>query len=172
MEKNRASAYPKDRAGYGIRGGKEPGWFQWWMLPVFVSILTWLLFHHVLFIGFVPTESMEPTLKKGSCLLAERSGRDYGKGDIIVFWKKGSIHVKRIFAAGGDQVNLFRLKCISQEETKEARVMEESIVTVPKDCFFVLGDNREHSIDSRYWKDRFVKREDVIGKVLFCRKDG
>ena len=38
-------------------------------------------------------------------------------------------------------------------------------ITVPKDCYFFLGDNRHQSIDSRYFG--FVKKEDLIGTVMF-----
>ena len=166
MGKNKLSGYPENRIGYGANERRKPGWFGWWIIPVLFSILAWLLFHYVLFIGFVPTESMEPTLKKGSCLLAERIGRDYGKGDIIIFRKEEKIYVKRIFAAGGDVVEMSGLKCISKKEAKKGKASEEGMVVVPRDCFFVLGDNRENSFDSRYWNERFVKREDVIGKVI------
>lgn len=40
-------------------------------------------------------------------------------------------------------------------------------ITVPKDCYFVMGDNRQQSIDSRFWLHPFVKKDEIIGKVLF-----
>lgn len=36
---------------------------------------------------------------------------------------------------------------------------------VPEDCYFMMGDNRNNSWDSRYWNNAFVKKEDIVGKV-------
>ena len=135
------------------------------LIPLFVAASAWFLFHQVFFIGYVPTGSMEPALKKGSCLLAEKVGKDYGKGDVIVFRKGGMLLVKRICAAGGETVDVHKTGAASGKNG-------DGRITVPKDCFFVMGDSRENSWDSRYWEEPFVKREDVIGKVIFCRKGG
>ena len=147
-------------------GKDRKGWRSGWrMLPVLACVLAWVLFQRALFIGFVPTGSMEPALKKGSFLLAEKWSGDYGKGDVIVFRKDGRLLVKRICAAGGELVDVQKTGAVSGRNG-------DGGITVPMGCFFVMGDNRENSRDSRYWKEPFVKREDVIGKVIFCRSAG
>lgn len=67
---------------------------------VFVGIL--ILFQTVFFIGYVPTASMEPTLKENSIVFGSRIFGDLSVGDIIVFKHDGRTMVKRIAAVGGE----------------------------------------------------------------------
>lgn len=69
--------------------------------------------------------------------------------DIIIFRRNGSYLVKRIAACPGDTI-----------------VHQNTIMTVPENSYYVLGDNAEYSDDSRYWEDPFVSHEDVIAKLL------
>lgn len=137
-------------------------WFRWWMVPVITSIFLWFLFQFVLLIGYVPSESMEPTLKKGNYLLAVRIYASLKTGDIIIFQRNGELLVKRIAAVGGDKVDLRRLP-YAQDWTVPKQ--DEEVVAVPEGCFFVLGDNAENSYDSRYWEEMFVKEADVVARV-------
>ena len=137
-------------------------WFQWWMIPVIMSIALWFLFRFVLLIGYVPTESMEPVLKKGSYLVATRIYSSLESGDVIVFRRDGGLLVKRIAAVGGDKVDLGRL---SYDSDWAIPKRDEEVFVVPEGCFFVLGDNTEKSFDSRYWEEMFVKESDVVAKM-------
>lgn len=122
---------------------------RWCLIPFFVFLMIVLLFRFVLFIGFVPSESMEPTLKAGSLLLASRCFSDIHVGDIVVFHHHGELLVKRVAAIGGMTVWL------NGEE-----------IIVPSEKLVVLGDNSENSFDSRYWEDPYVDECDVIAKVV------
>ena len=118
------------------------------LIPVFVAALTVVLMKTVFFIGYVPTSSMEPTLKKESIIFGVRVFDDLKTGDIIVFTKDGNVLVKRIAAVAGETITI-----------------EGVSYTVPENSFFVLGDNRECSIDSRYWTDPFVKEKEIIAYI-------
>ena len=122
---------------------------KWLILPVIVFGLTFCLFRFVLIIGYVPSASMEPTLKEKSYILGVRIHGDLKVGDIIIFEHEGSTMVKRIAAVGG--------------ETIEA---DGKIYTVPKGRLFVLGDNKQNSFDSRHWEEPFVDEANVIAKVI------
>lgn len=112
-------------------------------------IITFILLRCVFLIGYVPTASMEPTLKKDSYIVGFRLYSELEAGDIIIFRHNGKLLVKRIAAVEGDAV-----------------IINENSVTVSKGSYYVLGDNTDNSYDSRYWEDPFVKREDIVAKVL------
>ena len=71
-------------------------------------------------------------------------------GDIIIFQHDGKLLVKRIAAVEGDVVERNGIQ-----------------ITVPEDCYYVLGDNTENSYDSRYWENLFVNKEDIVAKTIF-----
>ena len=119
------------------------------IIPIIVTLIVVLLFHYIFMFGYVPTASMEPTLETGSLILGLRLFGELETGDIIIFRHDNSYLVKRIAACEGDTL-----------------VHQTAIVTVPENCFYVLGDNVENSHDSRYWDNPFVSYEDVIAKLL------
>ena len=80
--------------------------FRWAILPILLCCSVWLLFHTVLFVGIVPSSSMEPTIPEGNIILGTRVVGSLGRGDIIVFRHEGETLVKRIVAVGGDTVSL------------------------------------------------------------------
>ena len=134
-----------------------------WRVPILVTVLAFVLTRCVLFLGYVPTESMEPTLEAGSYILGSRLFRELETGDIIVFHHDNQLLVKRIEACPGEKVDLRELRYMKDTVIP---VWEKPVLTVPENCYYVLGDNVDHSFDSRYWDDPFVKREDIVA-VLF-----
>ena len=137
---------------------------HWAVLPVLLCFGVWLLFRTVLFAGIVPSSSMEPTIPAGSVIFGSRLFGELKRNDIIVFRHEGKTLVKRIAAVGGDTVFLNDRDgsfTVNQEKPDATRVL-----TVPGSCFFVVGDNRKESLDSRNWKEMFVKTEKVIATLV------
>ena len=136
-----------------------------WGTPIALTLFAFVLFRAILFVGYVPTSSMEPTLEAGSYIMGTRISKDLNNGDIVVFHHDGQLLVKRIAACPGDEIDL---REIAYMKTIAIPVWEDPIITVPENCYFMLGDNVENSIDSRYWTDPFIQSSDIVAK-LFIR---
>lgn len=121
---------------------------RWLLIPILLSILLLILMKTVFFLGYVPTESMEPALKKDSFILGTRLYGELNDGDVIIFEHDGRLLVKRIAASEGETV------------TRNGITM-----VVPENCYYVRGDNAEHSYDSRFWPDPFVNEDSIRAKV-------
>lgn len=162
-------------------------------VPTFVAIGSAFLLFQVLFgLVNVPTTSMANTIPANSLSFMIRSRlllSGLQRGDIIVFQptalntdtgkaEDSTIPlVKRIVGMPGDTIEIkagiVYINGVVYDEEWLAETPEELDFgphNVPEDSFFVLGDNRNHSIDSRYWKDPFVSAESVIGKIVYTFK--
>lgn len=132
-------------------------------VPILLTLLSLLIFRMVLFIGYVPSASMEPTLQAGSFIIGSRFIGDPGKGDIIVFYHDGKLLVKRIAACPGEIVDRSELSYMTSVPIP---AWDDPELVIPEGCYFVLGDNSQDSFDSRYWDDPFVRTCDIVACVF------
>ncbi len=127
----------------------------------------------------VPSGSMENTIIINDRVVAFRLSYLFGdpkRGDIIVFPfpdDENVDYIKRIIGLPGDKIEgKDGFVYINDEPLTEAYVTEMlnedfGPYEVPKDCYFMMGDNRNVSEDSRYWENHFVERDKIKGKALF-----
>jgi signal peptidase I len=135
----------------------------------------------------VPSTSMERTIQKGDRIVADSwyyRARAPERDDVIIFKRNGTFFVKRVIAAGGDTVEgsdgFLRLNGQRLDESFvehqsspiDARSNTFGPVTVPRDKFFVMGDNRDMSLDSRYPEFGLVDRGSIVGKTLYVFASG
>lgn len=153
------------------------------VLKMLASVAVVLLFFtFVLNISSVSGASMEPGLSDGDRVVINRMARNFEKGDIIVFRTDGgSKLVKRIVATDGDVVNITSDKgfLVNGSMPEENYIYSETAVTdirvsypviIDEDEYFVLGDNRMNSKDSRNADVGILKKEDIVGKVIFSMR--
>lgn len=130
------------------------------------------LMQHV-WIGQVQGASMRPTYQDGQFILLLR-GKEYNRGDVVgVEYSAGeekTILLKRIIAIGGDVVSCkygqlyVNGQKISESDHTVGKTSDIPAQTVPDGSVYLLGDNREHSMDSRNFG--CMSCEDIIGKVV------
>ena len=161
-----------------------------WVQALVCSVLTVVLVFTfgIRLIG-VDGHSMVPTLQDGDRLLVTTSllSGDYEYGDIVII-QKGSFAggepiVKRVIATGGQTVDIdFETGAVYVDGTlleedyiNELTFVEEGTefpLTVPEGSIFVMGDNRNHSSDSRDSRLGTVDTRCVLGKAVFLAFPG
>ena len=138
-----------------------------WLIPLIVTLIIFLLMRFVFLFGYVPSASMDPTLERDSFILGVRIFSEIKKGDIVIFEHGGRLLVKRVAALPGESVDL---SAITYMSTLEIPIRDTDVLIVPEDCYYLLGDNTQDSIDSRYWDDPFVNREQIVAKMIYPAK--
>ena len=126
---------------------------QKWAAPLVCGLLLFLCMSFLLFIGYVPSASMEPAIPAGSYVVGTRLHGELQRGDIVAFRLEGQILVKRIAAVSGDIVDI-----------------DETIsLEVPAGYFHMLGDNPAASLDSRHWDSPFIHESTILARLFIPR---
>lgn len=127
----------------------------------------------------IQSNSMEPTLMTGDTVFFNKLAyvrHDVSRGDIIAFWseEQSALFAKRVIGLPGDDISFMdgyvRINGIFADESDYiVEDVETNCIksfTVPEGCYFVLGDNRENSYDSRFFSNPYIKKENIKGKYL------
>lgn len=152
-----------------------------WVLTIALAILAARVINkYVIIKAEVPTGSMEHTIEVNDCILGFQLSylfKDPERGDIVIFPYPDNpevIYVKRVIGLPGETVEIkdgyVYIDGVPIEEPylKEAMTGEYGPYVVPADSYFMLGDNRNSSQDSRRWSNTYLSEDDIMAKVL-CR---
>ncbi len=174
-----------------------------WGKVILAALVTAILLNSFVIVNAnVPTGSMESTILPGDRLIGFRLSYLFDepqRGDIIIFKypvDPEEIYIKRVIALPGETIEIRDAKvyidgsetAIEEPYLKEHWIVENHGLTleVPEGCYFVMGDNRNNSLDGRYWAGEavmnglasnveeaiekeycFVNEDAILGKAIF-----
>lgn len=120
--------------------------------------------------------SMTPTLQDGEIIFSLKTS-DFEPGDIVAFYYNNKILVKRVICGPGDWIDIDEdgTVYVNEVELDEPYLVEKAFgdcnislpYQVPDERFFVMGDHRSTSVDSRNTSVGCVAQEQIVGKIIF-----
>ncbi len=136
-----------------------------------------------LFVGYiarlftVPTGSMAPMVNAGDLIVANTLAymmEEPQRGDVIVFKGDDKKLLKRIIGLPNDTISFADGKVVINGEVLEEDYIPKDVFTfspktfvVPEGHYFVLGDSRYNSVDSRYFEQPYIESSRIIAKVNY-----
>lgn len=152
--------------------------YEWSKMILCAFAVAFWLKNNVVACALVPTGSMESTVMTGSRIVINRLAYLNflpQRGDIVSFYYPDdgkTLFIKRVMGLPGEEIKGIDGRIyINGEEIEDFTTNEFSEdfgpYEVPEECYFMMGDNRSNSWDSRYWKNKFVNIDDIIGKAAF-----
>ena len=177
-----------------VRGQNLLEWYEALISAALVLVLIFSFFFRII---QVDGSSMVPTLVNGDKLIVWGAGYTPQRGDVVIvdsYTSYGKPLVKRVIAKGGDTISIdydsgvvmvngevsidyaTGTVAVNGEVLQEDYIAEPTYLgydvqfpyTVPEGTVFVMGDNRNQSLDSRSTYVGCIDERDILGKVLVC----
>ncbi len=162
---------------------KNSIWKELWeyiKMIIFVIVVVLIVNNVLLINARVPSESMEKTIMTGDRFFGNRLAylfNDPERFDIVVFKypdDESQLFVKRVIGLPGETVEIREGKVyingsdtpLDDSFTPETPMGNYGPYVVPEGSYFMLGDNRNHSGDSRFWKQPYVEKDKIVGKAI------
>lgn len=121
--------------------------------------------------------SMSPTLEEGDVVVSVKASR-FAQGDIVAFYYGNKLLVKRYIAGPGQWVDMDENGNITVDNVSlyepyvDVPSNGNADITfpyqVPEDKYFLVGDHRSVSVDSRHSVVGSISKENIVGKIVFC----
>ena len=154
---------------------------SWIKVVVIAVVAAFIINRFIIIHATVPTGSMMDTIPEKSRIVAFRLSYlldEPKRYDIVIFPAPDSpdvLFVKRIIGMPGETIRIIGGKVYlegSDEPLDDFFIRELSHDTsgpyhIPEGCYFMMGDNRTNSEDSRRWNHTFLERDQIQGKLLF-----
>lgn len=147
---------------------------------IFVVIVVLIVNNFILINAKIPSPSMEQTIMTGDRVFGNRLAylfQDPERFDIVVFKypdDETKLYIKRIIGLPGETVEIRDGKVyingseepLDDSFTPETPLGDYGPYTVPENSYFMMGDNRNHSSDSRFWNNPYVSEDKILGKAI------
>lgn len=155
---------------------------SWVKVVIFALVLAWFLASYVLMNAYIPSGSMKNTLHEKDRVLGLRLAYvfdDPERFDVVMFKypdDESKDYIKRVIGLPGETVTIENGKVYINDSKvplnepylkEEPLAIGDGVYQVPEDCYFMLGDNRNNSKDSRLWTNKYVKKDKILAKALF-----
>lgn len=152
-----------------------------WIKTIVLAVLLAVIVDTVFIVNAtIPTGSMENTIMTNDRILALRTSYWFSspeRGEIVIFRypddpSGDTLFVKRVIGVGGDTVEVRNGEVLVNGEVLDEPYIREQTegnfgpYTVPEGHYFMMGDNRNQSLDSRYWTNTYVPEDEILGKVV------
>ena len=162
-----------------MRKGLKAEIIEWIKAIVFALVLALIIRGFVFEPMIVPTGSMIPTIQINDRIVVNKFVYRFQTpkyNDIVVFKYPDDprqTFVKRLIGKGGDTIEIKENVVYRNNEPIDEPYLNEAMFSdygpfeVPDDHYFMMGDNRNNSKDSRFWENKYVSQKQVIGKAVF-----
>ena len=150
-----------------------------WIVTIIAAVLVALFINNFIIVNAtVPSTSMEKTIMTDDRVLGLRlayKNNDPVRGDIIIFKfpdDEKILYIKRVIGMPGETVEIHDNGVyIDGQKMDEPYLTTDTKgdfgpYTVPEGHYFMLGDNRNNSADSRYWQNTFLSKDKIVGKAV------
>ena len=150
------------------------------LLDIIILITVFLILKFVVGLGYASSGSMEPTIMTGDITIDNKVSYLFGcpqRGDIVVFTlgSDKTNYAKRIVGLPGEKIRFKNGRIYINDEcldesiygNKNRYTFCEKEFMIPENHYFVLGDNRMDSYDSRYWDNPYISKNDISGRIIF-----
>lgn len=155
---------------------RKSEWREWLESAIIAIVLALFIKLFVFEFVLVEGSSMNPTLDDGDRLVVAKIQYYFQDPDyddiVILHYSQGVEFVKRVVAVGGDTVEIkdsvlyLNGEAVDEPFTDQSTYQDYPLTVVPDGAYFVLGDNRDNSRDSRFADVGFIEDDDIVGKVF------